>query len=132
MKNLSTHIAALIIGLIVGNLLSGLFTQHAFDKQQSLNNRAHLLTRLGDINSLKEKGYIDAAKIFEPDLYLRLGEVGNYYKKYNKTPTELEWIMIDPVLKYLRENNRPSQFRSFVEASEGVEYLMHKPRSKKS
>jgi hypothetical protein len=132
MKNLSAHIAALIVGLIVGNLLSGLFTQHAFDKQKSLKDRAHLLTRLGDINRLKEKGFNGAARMFEPDLYLRLGEVGNYYKKYHKTPTESEWIMIDPVLKYLRKNNRPDQFRSYPEASEGVEYLMHKPRSKRS
>ena len=85
--------------------------------------RVDLVSRLGDINQLIEKGYPEAAKIFDADVFLQLGQVGNYYKQGNKKPTDLDWILIDPAIDYLKNVDSKSMSMFYTEATEGIIYL---------
>jgi hypothetical protein len=128
MKKLFTHSIALVIGLIVGYFLFNIDTQRAIETAKHRNDISFTLSRLGDINKLKKEGFGEAAKLFESSLFLRLGIVGNYYREKSQTPTESEWIFIDPALEYFRNNMKASQVRNYVEASRGVSYLISQKR----
>ena len=118
-----THIVAVLIGLIIGLSLSLIFSKSAMNKQRALDNRVYLVSKLGDINSLIEKGYPEAAKIFDADVFLQLGRVSNYYRRNKKTPTELDWILIDPAIDYLKNIDLKSMSMFYTEAAEGITYL---------
>ncbi|MFC1824663.1 hypothetical protein ACFL9T_18300 [Thermodesulfobacteriota bacterium] len=123
MNNKVSHILAVLIGLVIGLSLSFIYSKSSVNKQRALDNRVNLVSKLGDINRLSEKGYPEAAKIFDADVFLQLGQVGNYYRQNKKTPTELDWILIDPAIDYLKNINSKSMSMFYTEAAEGIVYL---------
>jgi len=118
-----SHIVAVLVGLLIGLSVSFFYTKGAVKKQRALNSRVNLVSKLGDINRLIEKGYPEAAKIFDTDVFLQLGQVGNYYKQRNKRPTDLDWILIDPAIDYLKNVDSKSMSKFYTEAAGGIIYL---------
>lgn len=123
MKKKIPYFVAVLIGIVIGFTFSHTFTRDAVKKQRALDNRINLVSKLGDINRLIEKGYPDAATIFIADVFLQLGSVGNYYRQNNKTPTEMDWILIDPALDYLKGKRLKSMYNSYSEAAIGIIFL---------
>lgn len=93
------------------------------NEQWALEDRMNLISKLGDINRLNEKGYHEAAKIFDADVFLKLGKVGNYYRQNKIIPTESDWIFIDPAIDYLKNIDLKSMSMSYTEAAKGIMYL---------
>lgn len=118
-----SHVVAVSIGLVIGLSLFLIYSKSDVNKQRALDNRINLVSKLGDINRLIEKGYPEAAKIFDADVFLQLGRVGNYYKRNNKTPTESDWILIDPAIDYLKNIDLKSMSMFYTEAADGIIYL---------
>ena len=114
-----SHIVAVSIGLVIGLSLSLIYSKSAVNNQRALDNRINLGSKLGDINRLIEKGYPEAVKIFDADVFLQLGQVGNYYRQNKKIPTELDWILIDPAIDYLKNIDLKSMSMFYTEAADG-------------
>lgn len=118
-----TYTILILIGLVAGLMLSLLYTQIAMDKQKALDERVQLSEKLGDIKRLIREGHPEAAKIFDADLYQELGSMGNYYKTNDQEPSELDWLLLNPVIKYLETLDTKSMAVNDKEASEGIKYL---------
>lgn len=118
-----SHVVAVSIGLVIGLSLFLIYSKSDVNKQRALDNRINLVSKLGDINRLIEKGYPEAAKMFDADVFLQLGRVGNYYRRNNKTPTESDWILIDPAIDYLKNIDLKSMSMFYTEAADGIIYL---------
>ena len=116
-------VIAVSIGLFIGLTLSHIYSKEAMNEQWALENRLNLVSRLGDINRLNEKGYHEAAKMFDADVFLKLGKVGNYYRQNKKIPTESDWLFIDPAIDYLKNIDLKSMSMFYTEAAKGIMYL---------
>ncbi|MGD0278722.1 MAG: hypothetical protein ABSC11_05410 [Smithella sp.] len=126
MKKIITHILAVLIGLILGFSLSFIHYNNnyegALNKARTLYEEESLVMKLGDINLLIKEGYPEAAKILDAGVYLRLGSVGNYYKQRKEIPTELDWILINPAIDYIKKiDSQTTMF--YTEAAAGIVYL---------
>ena len=126
MNNKISYVVAVVIGMVIGLSLSLIHSKGAVNRQRALDNRINLVSKLGDINRLIEKGYPEAAKIFHADVFLQLWRIGNYYRQSKKLPTEIDWILIDPGIDYLKNIDMKSMSMNYTEAAEGIIFLKKK------